>query len=155
MFLSSPKFSANFLTCSLMDGVQLMIDFGICFPINSAKRDLMFLFPSLCPVEGMLYFIQYPRLTFTIQAFFKFTAPSQPGDNFCGIQIRAPNRIIFIPGFICKLFVEVLMVFNVCCNKITSNPKVFIQYPFIDTSQRHSSSSRKWYSISLPWYFQW
>lgn len=38
---------------SLHYGLQLMVEFGICYPLKSSKTEAAsYLFPSLCPIEG-------------------------------------------------------------------------------------------------------
>lgn len=38
----------------------------------------------------------------------------KPPNEFCGVQITAPHQTIFIPGFVCQFFVEILASLNVC-----------------------------------------
>lgn len=46
-------------------------------------------------------------------ASFNFSVPPKPHDKFCGVCLTAPHGTIFLPGFVCQLFVEVLAELNV------------------------------------------
>lgn len=102
---------------SLQNGIQLMVEFGICYLMRSTKDAIpMYLFPSLCPYMGIfsnsigVFFVN----NYLHTELFKFTILSKPHDEFCGVQIAAPQQLIFIPGFVCQFFVEVLASLNVC-----------------------------------------
>lgn len=47
----------------------------------------------------------------------KFSITKQPNHQFIGMRIIAPQEIIFLPGFMCQLIVEILEKLNVSTKK--------------------------------------
>lgn len=88
----------------------------------------------------------------TSSACFKFTILDQ-GYEFLGLHFAAPSDTIFLPGFMCQLFVEVLSELNVRASGEGDRIKLILLPQ--DLSRGYSNSSSKWNCVSLSRSFQW
>lgn len=88
---------------------------GICFKLPNVKSgQSMFLFPSLSSETSMSFYriIMWHNYLLLNLESFKFSITKQ-AHQFLGVRVKAPQDMVFLPGLMCQLIVQILRNMNV------------------------------------------
>lgn len=96
----------------------MMTRVGICFKLPDLNgSQALYLFPSLSKENSTYIYNTAFSLCFTSIPFLlesmKFSIAQTPFHQFIGLRVIAPQDVLFLPGFVCQLIVQILEKLNI------------------------------------------